>query len=423
MKSKIKDIMSRIKQSKDGKNVIANFGYLSLLQIAGYAFPLITLPYLARVLGAEGVGKIAFATSLMIWVQTIADWGFNLTATRDVAQHRTDKDKVSRIFSNVFWARCFLSLFAGIILAIAVVSIPYLKENSLIIFISYMLVPGHIMFPDWFFQAVEKMKYTTILNLTIKFIFTIAVFLFIHDKEDFIVQPLLSTIGYVACGMIAFYLILFKWGYKMYRPQWSEIIRTINESADVFVNNLMHNFYFSFSTILVGFWGGAVANGIYEGGNKFPTIFVNLQNVLSRAFYPFLSRKLDKHHMFSVVSMTTTIIGVVVLIVASPLLVKIMLGHEFLQSIPLMRIFCLSIIFLSMYNIYGQNYLLINKNEKSLRNITILSSLIGMMSSIPLIYYYSYTGAALTILITRGLLGVLCFIKAKSISSTKIARK
>ena len=81
-------IIYKLKGSKDNKVLVQNFAYLSLLQVAGYVFPLITMPYLARVIGVDGFGNIAFASAVMIWVQTIADWGFNFTATRDVAQNR-----------------------------------------------------------------------------------------------------------------------------------------------------------------------------------------------------------------------------------------------------------------------------------------------------------------------------------------------
>lgn len=69
------NLINYIKKSKEGKVLVSNFAYLSLLQIAGYIFPLLTLPYLARVIGAEGFGKIAFAAAIMTWIQTIADWG------------------------------------------------------------------------------------------------------------------------------------------------------------------------------------------------------------------------------------------------------------------------------------------------------------------------------------------------------------
>ena len=110
MLKQIKQYKSILSNSKEGKTVFANFGYLTLLQIAGYVFPLITMPYLARVIGVDGFGKIAFASVVVVWFQTIADWGFNLSATRDVAQNKKNKEKVSEIFSNVLWARCFLTL-------------------------------------------------------------------------------------------------------------------------------------------------------------------------------------------------------------------------------------------------------------------------------------------------------------------------
>ena len=116
----IRSKLNRIQQNKDGKVLVENFAYLSLLQVAGYVFPLITMPYLARVIGVEGFGKIAFASAIMVWIQTIADWGFNFTATRDVARNRDDEKKVSEIFSNVLWARCVLMVVSLVVLLVLV---------------------------------------------------------------------------------------------------------------------------------------------------------------------------------------------------------------------------------------------------------------------------------------------------------------
>ena len=411
--NKISEIKKKINSSNDGKTVFANFGYLSLLQIAGYVFPLITMPYLARVIGADGFGKIAFASAIVIWVQTISDWGVNMTATRDVAQNRDNKEKVSRIFSNVLWARCLLTIFSGLLLLLAVSIIPYFRSNADIIWITFLLVPGYILFPDWFFQAIEKMKYTTIFNLLLKLIFTVAVFIFIRDREDYLIQPLLTTIGYLVCGIGALYLILWKWGYTLYRPQWNDILKTIKESTDVFFNNLMPNLYNSFSVMMLGFFGGATANGVYDGGSKFPTIFYNFQSVLSRAFYPFLSRRPDKHSFYAKLNLCTALFGAIILIVISPWIIRIMLGEEFEKSVIVMQILSLSVIFLAMSYTYGTNYLIIHHKEKPLRNLTFVSSIIGMCISIPLVYYFTYIGAAITVCLCRGMLGIGSFVLAK----------
>lgn len=418
--NKITEIKNKIDSSKNGKTVFANFGYLSLLQIAGYVFPLITMPYLARVIGADGFGKIAFASAIVVWIQTISDWGFNLTATRDVAQNRNDKEKVSRIFSNVLWARCILTILSGLILLFVVLVVPYLRENADIIFVTFLLVPGYILFPEWFFQAIERMKYTTIFNLIIKLIFTISVFIFIHKREDYLIQPLLTTIGYLLCGIGALYLILKKWGYTLYKPELTEILETIRNSADVFINNLMPNLYNSFSVMLLGFFCGSTANGVYDGGNKFPTIFYNFQSVLSRAFYPFLARRPDKHSFYAKLNIGSALIGAVFLIAISPLVIKIMLGDEFEKSVIVMQILSFSVVFLAMSYTYGTNYLIINHKEKPLRNLTFVSSIVGMCVSIPLVYYFSYIGAAVTVLFCRGLLGIGSYVLAKYINDNNL---
>lgn len=356
--TKIIEIKKQLNSSNDGKTVFANFGYLTLLQIAGYVFPLISMPYLARVIGTDGFGKIAFASAVVVWFQTVTDWGFNLTATRDVAQHRNDKEKVSQIFSNVLWSRCLLMLISGFILLLLVAIVPYFRENAAVILITFLMIPGYILFPDWMFQAIEKMKYTTIFNLLMKLLFTVAVFIFIHKKEDYIIQPLLSTIGYLICGIGALYLILHKWGYTLYRPKWKEISKTIKGSTDVFINNIMPNFYNSFSVLLLGFFGGSTANGLFDGGNKFPTILYQFQAVLSRAFYPFLARRLDKHGFYAKLNMSIAIIGAVLIFLVSPWVIRLILGKEFNNSIIVMQILSASIVFLAMSFTYGTSYLI-----------------------------------------------------------------
>lgn len=405
--------LDKIKQSKDGRTVIKNFGYLSLLQIAGYVFPLLTMPYLARVIGADGFGKIAFAAAIMSWIQTIADWGFNLTATRDVAQHREDINAVSHIFSNVLWSRIFLSAVSAVILLLATMFIPICRDNALIIWVSYLMIPGHIFFPDWFFQAVEKMKFTTIFNILLKLVFTLAVFIFIKDKEDYILQPLFTSLGYVVCGIGALYLIIYKWHYKLYRPHVTDIINTIKNSTDVFLNNMMPNLYNSFSVMLLGRFGGPSATGFFDGGNKFISIFFQLQTVLSRAFFPFLSRRSDKISLFAKINLFSGCLISVVLLLFAPLIVKIMLGPEFQGSIIVLRILSISFIFMALNNTYGQNYLIITHHERDLRNITMLSSILGMVLATPLVIYSSYIGAAVTILVSRIMIGSLAYYRAK----------
>lgn len=392
--------------SRDARTVAGNFVWLSLLQVASYVFPLITMPYLARVIGVEGFGKIAFAMAVMVWIQTIADWGFNLTATRDVAQNRDDANKVSEIFSNVLWARCLLMGLSFVVLLLLIVAIPTFRENWEVLLVSFLIIPGHILFPDWFFQAIEKMKYITVLNVLTKLIFTLAIFVFIKEPGDYILQPLLSALGFAVSGVIALYIILRRWGYKLYAPKFGTIIETIRSSTDVFINNLAPNLYNSLSVVLLGIFSGGIANGIYDGANKFINIVCNILNALTRAFFPFLARKKKHFSMYVKIVLSIAVVTSVAMWFAAPWLVDILLSPEFSESVIPIRILSISLIFYVMSSAYGSCNLIINKRERVLRQLTVLCSVIGLIIAVPLIYFYSYIGVALTVTISRALLGL-----------------
>lgn len=412
--------INRVRKSKDGKVLAENFAYLSLLQVAGYIFPLITLPYLARVIGVDSFGKIAFASAVIGYFQTFADWGFSYTATRDVAKNRENKEKVSEIFSNVFWSRCILTLISLLMLIILILFIPIFNEISSLLFITFLIIPGHIMFPDWFFQAMERMKYISILNILSKIIFTVAVFIFIKEKSDFILQPLFVSLGFIVSGVIAMYYIFIKWKIRLYKPNLKKIRLTIKGSTDVFINNLMPNLYNSFSTVLLGFFGGAVSNGLLDAGSKLVNVSHQFMSVLSRTFFPFLSRRIDKHNLYAKINITISLFIVLFSFALAPIFIKLFFTQEFHHAVGVLRIMSVSILFLSLSNIYGTNYMIIQGYEKQLRNITFVSSLIGFSLSFPLIYYFDFIGAALIITITRGILGISITVRAIEIKRKQL---
>lgn len=414
MLSKLKQLFARLKQSKDGKTLVANFGYLSLLQVAGYVFPLITMPYLARVIGAEGFGKIAFAAAIMVWFQTIADWGFNYTATRDVAKNRDNKEKVSEIFSNVLWARIFLMLVSFVALSICVMTIPKLQENADVIMISFLMIPGHIMFPDWFFQAMERMKYITILNIVSKTLFTIAIFLFIKERDDYILQPLFTSLGFVISGIIAMYYILVKWNIRLYFTSFKEIIKTIKLSTNIFINNIVPNVSSTFSVLLLGFLWGDVANGLLDAGRRIVNVGVQFVRIISKVIFPFLTRKSHLHTLYAKVMNIIALCFSLSTFFLAPFLMRLFFTSEFYASgIIVMRIMSAYIFAISCNDIYGINYMIVNGYNKVLKYITFIAAVIGLLVSIILIPLCGYIGAAISITISGVLRGGIIYLYYK----------
>lgn len=402
----------RALKSKDGKTLASNFAWLTVLQVAGYVFPLLTLPYLARVIGVDGFGKIAFAAAVIIWMQTIVDWGFNFTATRDVAKNRDDLDKVSTIFSDVLWSRCFLLAISYIVLAVLVFTVPQFREASAAIWVSSLMLIGHVLYPEWFFQAMERMKYITILGVLAKLVFTVAVFVFIHKPEHYILQPLFVSLGFVVSGIISLYFIIGRWGIKLKKPSFKAIITSIRESTDIFINNLMPNLYNSFSVVLLGMYGSPTMNGLYDAGKKLPMTSYQFIGVIARTFFPYLSRNSSKHSIFAKLYLGITFFVAFVLFIFSKPLLLLFYTADFIEAVPIMQLMSVSLVFLAMSSVYGTNYLLVNNKDKLLRNITIIASLVGFSISFQLIKHYGVIGATITFLTPTVIMGVLSMIVA-----------
>ncbi|MCQ2342188.1 MAG: oligosaccharide flippase family protein [Paludibacteraceae bacterium] len=409
-------LLSSIRQrlsNQDNKTLVQNFTYLTILQVAGYIFPLLTMPYLARVVGVEGVGKVAWAAAVIVWLQTVTDWGFNFTATRDIARLRDNLSAVEQIFNQVFWSKILLMLLSAVGLALLIVLVPTFRSNALLLVFSFLIVPATIFMPEWFFQAMEQMKYITILNVVAKFLFTLLVFLVIKHPADYIWQPLLISLGSILAAIIAMTIIRRHFHISIHLPNWREIGSCIKHSTDVFINNLMPTLYNSFSIMLLGWFGGGVANGKLEGGNKLVTISQQFMTILSRTFFPYLSRRADKHIVYRRITLSCAAIISLLLIVLAKPLVFILFSPEFVDSVLVLRIMAISIFFIALCNVFGTNYLILHNHEKPLRNLTIIVSLVGFALSWLLIYYYSFIGAAVTITLTRGLLGIGTWLLAK----------
>src|SRR5690606_4673442 len=149
------------------------------------------------------------------------------------------------------------------------------------------------------------------------------VFIFINDKDDFILQPIFLALGSLMVGLVSFYLIVFKWKYKILRPQYHEIYLTLKNSKDVFINNIIPNLYNSFSSILLGFWGGNVANGLLDAGSKFANIAQQFIAIISRVFFPFLSRKSNAHSVYAKINIIISTLGAFFLIIFAPIIIDL----------------------------------------------------------------------------------------------------
>lgn len=414
---KLSNRIDRIKSSKDAKTLMTNFISLSILQIVSYIFPLLTLPYLSKIIGVGKFGELAFTSSIIWYFQVFVDYGFDYTATRDIARCKNDKNRISDIFSNVIWSKFLLLLVSFVIIMLLIFVIPNLYHMRVIFLFTFMSVVGNAFYPVWLFQGLERMKYMTILSTLSRGMFTLFIFIFIQKESDYIYRPLLISLG-IFCGtIVSIYIVIFKWKIKLYIPSFYSLSMTIRNSTNVFLSRMSENLYDAFSVMLLGGIHGSVASGIFDSGFKLSSASQQFLGVLSRTFFPYLSRKIEKHRLLSIYYILISIIVNSLLFIFSPWLMNLFYSPEFYMGVVVLKITSISGVFMTISFMYGSNYMIIMGYERDFRNITFVSSFIALILGIILIYYYSFIGAAITITFARILLGVGYYIKVRKIKN------
>lgn len=403
----------QVLQNEEGKKLLENFVALFVLQGIGFLFPLITYPYLARVIGVNRFGEIAFALSIVVYFDTLIAYGFNYTAVREIAKNKDDINKVSEIFSKVLVAKFVLFLLAFVLFTSLVFSIPVFYENRVLLFFTFLYVPGAMIFPEWLFQGIQKMKYITFLNFISKLLFTCLVFFVIKKEEDYLYQPLFIALGYIVSGVISLIIAYKKIGIRFIIPSYMEVKGVIYNGFSMFLTVFLPNLYTNFSVTLLGSVGGSYATGIYSSGKKFVDICDSFSSVLSRTFFPFLARRIDKHGLYVWISGILSIVMGLGLFFGANFIIGIFYGVEFKEAAMVLRIMAISPFFLFLMNTYGTNYLVLKGREDILRNIVVFCSLFGFVLAWIVVRNYGYIGVAITVTSVWGIRGVLTWGYAK----------
>jgi len=416
------DKITRLTNTEDKRRLLSNFMSLSVLQGANYVLPLITLPYLVRVLGPEKYGLIAFAQAFIQYFNILTDYGFNLSATREISIHRDNAQKVSEIFSSVMIIKFCLLVLSFVIMSILVFSFWKFRQDWLIYYLTFGMVVGQVLFPVWFFQGMERMKYITFLNITAKLIFTFAIFVFIRQASDYIYVPLLNLFGYLVAGALALRIVFrgFKVGFKV--PSYSSLIHQLKEGWYIFISQVAISGYNSSRLFAVGLFTDNTITGYYAIAEKLMNVVITFPLAsLLQSLYPRLSKIYSENkerairlmNKFQSITTIAYLSGLPVLYFLAPWVIKIISDEPYPETILSFRLLLLAVFFISA-NAFRVHFLLISGKDDVYLKIHTIMGIGGLILVFLMTYFFSFVGTCVSIIIIELIVLILTINRSLS---------
>lgn len=395
-------------RNKDTSQLFKNFFSLAGLKLINAVLPFVTLPYLIRVLGIQQYGAIVLGLSLIAYFQAVTDYGFNLSATREIAKHRTSQKHLSYIYSKTMVTKGYLLIFSFSILIPVIFLVPQFREDLVVYLLMCLMLFGQTLFPEWFFRGIERMTYIAVLNLIVKLAFTIGVFTFIKAPEDYWLYPFLLGMSYIIVTCFSHYIVIKNFNLSLVSINLKRVRKTLKFGFPLFINQFVPNLYNNTTNFLIGLILGKSAAGYFGATRQVVTILGVFNSVVSGVAFPYLIRHKNKFSMYRKYYLML-IIAIITFLVLVHQFVFDVLGIKYTNDSIVYLILMLGMLSVVIYNIHSTNYLISRGYDKIVMKITIIVSVIGFAMSFPLITNFGLIGGATNILLSQTLLAVAAY--------------
>ncbi|MDF1576529.1 MAG: oligosaccharide flippase family protein [Bacteroidales bacterium] len=275
--------------------LVQNFSYLSALQIFNMMVPLITLPYLLKVLGRETYGLVIFAQAIVSYFQILIDFGFNLSSTRNISIHRNDKDKISEIVSSTLLLKGLLFICSVLILTMGISLFPKINENRTLFLLMMHLGLYEWIFPIWYFQGLEKMKYITLINLVSRVIFLSLVFILIKHENDYLKVPIINGLGALIAGIVALFIVFKRDRVKFVFPKRTVVKHYFFDSLPLFFANIAGKIKILTNKAVLGSFVGMESVALYDIADKIKAVFLAFLQIIGQVLFPNVSQTRNRN--------------------------------------------------------------------------------------------------------------------------------
>lgn len=397
-------------------SVKKNFIYNTFYQLLAIMLPLITTPYISRVLGPDKIGEYSYAYSISYYFVMFIMLGLNNYGNRTIAMVRNDKEKLSKTFYSIYGMQFFT---ATIVIFFYIVYL-LVFSNTLMAWIMIFYVISAGLDINWFFFGLEEFKLTVIRNTIVKLLTTVCIFLFIKNKEDVYLYGMIMVLGLLLSQLLIWPFV--RKYVKFTRVTINDIILHIKPNLILFIPVIAISLYKMMDKIMLGSMSSMMQVGFYESSEKIIQVPMALINSLGTVMLPKMSNLIANNNkkeaskymsnsilfvMFLSTSMCFGIMGI------ADIFVPLFYGNGYEQCIVLFQILLPSCMFLAFANVIRTQYLIPYKQDKIYITSVSLGAIINLIINLLLIPKLASTGAAVGTLFAEAAVCIYQAVKVR----------
>ncbi len=396
---------------------IQNFLFLAIIQSSNVLISIISMPLLIQSIGVDQFGLVNLALSVIILLNILVGFGYNLSAPREVAINQADKTALSHLLSNIFSAKILFATISTLLILFAVFGLNLFREYQFILVFSVLLLYSEATLPLWFFQGMEKMKLVSIANIFSKLLFLMGIVLFIHSPEQSKwVNFMLGLFGLSINLFLLFYIHTIM-EIRFFRPRISAIWQSLRENLLFFFSNLASHISINGGLIILSFFSAAETLGMYSLAERVVMVLRLFPALIIQAIFPNASKlyKEDEagfYRFLKRVYIRVLLVGAVIATgthFSAPWIIKVLSRSELEESVLFLKVLA-AVPFLACLNIANVTLMLVADLKELLFRASWMMCLYMILVSAVLTSYFGGLGLCLAILSTEVIVFLICLV-------------
>ena len=385
-----------------------NTFWLAIFQLAKMVFPFLILPILTRRLSVETYGSLTFIKTVMNFLQIFLDFGFMLSATKEIAKIKNDTNKIQQIMADTLLARLLLGGIGFLLIIILSFFFPILGYNFLFTITSYLTVFLSIFLFDFLFRGLEIIHVMTIRFIIMKTISFLLTIFFVRHDHQIILIPLFDILS----SVIAIILVAFelqKRSFRLIRPKLKSSIRSLKISLIYFLSDVSATAFNAISTIIIGLVFSSTEVALFGVSIQIIGAIQALLGQLSSGIYPIMVRQKSRKFIQQIFQKTIPLVFLFtgLIIILLPLVLQVLAGDKYAAAHPIIQILAITIFFSFINTLLGWPTLGVINQQNKVTLSTIISTIFNLVSLILL--YLSSNLNLYSVAITRVITEIILF--------------